>query len=367
MAPTSISSEVVGGREWQPVPDASPAAFCPRVVVSKEPDWHPSNADGFLAQARVRYRTGAADALEEPTGPVPADPLDPTHLGLDTPYTFDGHSCSDLTRPFLGKGADRGGVPRDHGFVLPIHGDSPLLTQASWADQTIPMFSEVWVTGSIAAHVFWSFNAASDLAAIHPLWSILDRGLPAEPSADIRTELGVPVPDAHAAASRAVHLAENVRYVHQGDWEGITVVTWNEIPMWVFYRAHHDADPIPYAHACVAGARWGDVVGDQPTPIVLSAPLSHASYPPDANPQIDRLPQPSSAAVAQVDLLPAFAAPWYGYAGAWGSSRLPASWDHDVGVNPADELTGPLGPSIVRITRELSTVSMVLAKLGVLR
>jgi len=68
-------------------------------------------------------------------------------------------------------------------------------------------------------------HAASDLAAVHPFWSILDKGLPAEEHVDIRSELGVQGVDAQSADSPAAQLANTVRYVHQGDWEGITVVT----------------------------------------------------------------------------------------------------------------------------------------------
>jgi hypothetical protein len=130
--------------------------------------------------------------------------------------------------------------------------------------------------------------------------------------------------------------------VHQGDWEGITVVLGpGGEPSHAIYRAHAE-------HAVAA---WGDVPREDDTrPLVLCAKGSHASYAgegPLSREYNDVLAKGRRAVRwdPRATLLPVREQEWYGYGGSWGDPDLDNSWFRvDLPV-ASREFSGPLGPS----------------------
>jgi hypothetical protein len=314
-------------------------------------DWCACDPNNWLAVADLRWRKGYGDYADIPG-------YDHLNIGLagegDGPVlTYGDHRCTDLTRPFQSAAADRGGLARRSGFVLGVADDAEILHKGA-PNMRAPYFVESWrlkTEGeSIWIQIFWMFNAASSLHGGHVLWQLF-----LNQWSELNEAGGVSVDEIQAAD--VVHPGR-FRYVHQGDWEGLSVVTRGDTPLGVHFRTHHDGDWLPWVEAR-PGPDWG-TYADRARPLAQMASLSHASYPPNAlTSEDDLLPTPGPAVIIPTvsTLQRADAHDWYGFAGAWGQPPLPDYMDKTIdGINPADETTGPLGPCLPRAAIELERV-----------
>jgi hypothetical protein len=272
----------------------------------------------------------------------------------------------------------RDGLPRPQGFVLQVPTESPVLNKGSSPTPNPPFFVESWQLlddgRDIRIHIYWMFNAESGLDAKYALFHRLRNAivelslkqvLRCERLVAVRGERVILVPGepliglSLGTVRRDLkrHFFHLLEYVHEGDWEGLAVVTHGSSPVGVHFRTHHDGEMLRWSSACDT-SRWSGVPPGRP--LAQMAPLSHACYPPGCTQSDDDpLPGPSDATeyVDMADtLLPASLQDWYGFGGAWGAPRLPDVFDEDVGINPADELTGPLGPCPPRAQIELARV-----------
>jgi hypothetical protein len=151
-------------------------------------------------------------------------------------------------------------------------------------------------------------------------------------------------------------------YVHEGDWEGISVeVSTPGVLQRVIYWGH--------GHPVTLKASQVPTEPHQGMPrlTVLTAIGSHASMPPasgsvTASPNVlQRLQEevlPGDDAVVWktwTDLRPVRAQPWYGFGGAWGRPRLaPLGTLDQRRLHQFDlwrEATGPLGPSRLKLSK----------------
>ena len=147
------------------------------------------------------------------------------------------------------------------------------------------------------------------------------------------------------------------RFVHEGDWERISVLVRTPrgrndqdryVPLSVRYHMHNRKRDVPWYAAKRVGTGGPDL---STHPVVFSAKGSHASYP-RAGRYVEPLVRNGRVILEVHDeataclrcprwrtwekLIDAETEPWYGYGGAWGS------------VGSSGDTTGPLGPSVYK-------------------
>lgn len=148
-------------------------------------------------------------------------------------------------------------------------------------------------------------------------------------------------------------------YVHEGDWEGISVDLDTHLqPLRLLYWAH--GAPIVFARDQTPVV----TVEDEQRFAVLVALGSHASLP-----DLTKRNRPTGKAALEEEELPcsdsptwrtwtdlrsAQLEPWYGFGGAWGRARMMPLGGSERRTFPGNdkdlwiESTGPLGPSILK-------------------
>ena len=171
----------------------------------------------------------------------------------------------------------------------------------------------------------------------------------------------------HAPAMALVELASyRIReiaashYVHQGDWEAVSVEVdrAGELDRLAFWG--HGAPVVRRAHEVTIRKEAG---GDHVEALVAVG--SHASYPDleSADRHKEAVPDPSRRSEWRTwqNLSPApEQTAWYGFGGAWGRPRLPPigrlRWREFRGLDLWKESTGPLGPGPAKLSQQAAAL-----------
>jgi hypothetical protein len=257
--------------------------FAPYVTLAGDEPYAPMAPDVFIKESRLVWRTSARRA------PVTAKEgaIAPARLGaLGTrsaaPYTAPDadFSATDFTRPF-DTGRDRGGLSPERGFGI-VHRDvapGRVGSTAELRDRVgeCPAFFELErLPSGQALLCYWLYFGSSTYPLGFTSWrrwvDWLRRRVDAEDPDGLREILAGQIagPDPFPLDAADIKRLVREHVVHQGDWEGITVVLGpGGEPSHAIYRAHAE-------HAVAA---WGDVPREDDTrPLVLCAKGSHASY-----------------------------------------------------------------------------------------
>jgi hypothetical protein len=330
--------------------------FAPYVTLAADEPYAPMAPAAFVKGCRLVWRTSARKA------PVVAKERNvaPGRLGSlggpagTPPYEAPdgGFAATDFTRPF-DTARDRRGLSPERGFGL-LHREVTPGRVGSTAELRealagCPAYFELErLPSGQTLLCYWLFFGSSTYPLGFTSWrrwvDWLRNRVDDEDPDGLREILAA---QAEAPGSFPIDAGDITRLVrqhvvHQGDWEGITVVLDPEgEPSHAIYRAHAE-------HALVA---WGDVPRrDDTRPVILCARGSHASY--AAEGRLSREYNDVLAAGRRAvtwdageALLPAREQPWYGYGGSWGDPDLDNSWFRvDLPV-ASKEFSGPLGPS----------------------
>lgn len=326
--------------------------FAPVIRFTGDEPYAPMAPDVFVRESRLVWRTSARKASEiAGEGAVAASRLG--SLG-SRPYDAPeaGLTAIDFTRPFDTR-PERGALAPDRGFGL-VHRDIAPGRVDSTAElrrrvEESPAFFELErLPSGQTLLCYWLFFGSSTYPLGFLSWKHwidwLRARLDDDDPDDLRTILAAQMPPPGRRPLDAGDIRRLVRdhVVHQGDWEGVTLVLGDDAePSHAIYRAHAD-------HAVT---RWQDVEREADVrPVVLCAKGSHASYP-----AADRLSRdyndvlPAKRGAVRWDvgelLLPAREQEWFGYGGSWGDPDLDASWLRVDLPAASKEFSGPLGPS----------------------
>jgi hypothetical protein len=320
--------------------DAVIRSLAPLVRLSRDERYWPMAVEDFLGDCTLQWATGKNTDVEQ----VAAKPVDPSKL---LGWKIDSYSSSGYTRPFDNHGPTGPGIGQ--GFCLtlsdkePRHG-SPTTGGDPGEYTGAPVYYEYdeeqreitywfFYGGSTAPLLFFSSlqrTAAPDVdvvaeaqAARSSFPQIVEES--GQPPVDLDSRFD-PIGAAKRILDRLrayLELAPEFPFMHEGDWERITVfLDADERPTSAFYYAHHGGAPSP----------WNTLEVDDGHPVVYSADGSHASFsrPFDA---LDLLDPDGPRWQTWENLVDVREQPWFGFGGAWGR------------LGPIADATGPLGPS----------------------
>jgi hypothetical protein len=326
--------------------DALITSLAPLVRLSSDERYWPMAVEDFLADCTLQWATGKNTDVEQVAG----RPVDPSKL-LD--WTIDSYSSSAYTRPFDNHGPQGPGIGQ--GFCLTLSDEQPRYGSQSTSDDSreytgAPVYYEY--DEQQGELTYWFFYGGSTAPLRFFSW-LQRRGVGEEVapegvdvvSAAEAAQLAFPevveergqAPlevdrrfDPIGAAERALRrlrdyleLAPEFPFMHEGDWERITVfLDADRQPTSAFYYSHHAGAP----------SAWSSLELDDGHPVVYSAEGSHASFTRPGDP-LDLVDAGGPRWETWHNLVDARSRPWFGFGGAWGR------------LGPIADATGPLGPS----------------------
>jgi hypothetical protein len=329
--------------------------YAPIVVIHPSERFAPMPPDIFLHESRLIWREEDGDALER----APVGGIDAAWLGAgraarreENPYLSPTGAFApfDFTRPFdesTLRGRPQHELARSAGFAILHPDEAPgrVATAAglrAWIARA-PVFWEIR-RGPLTLICYWLFSGSST----YPLgWAdpaewlrrLVGRSLGAELAVGRASRAPAPGPRADIGDLRRLR---RTKVVHQGDWEGLTVVAGqDDEPVSVQFRAHgQDPPPLPWATVESRGGR----------PVAYCGQGSHATYEGPKSPTAAHFRDFVAEKGPEWDVLagtgglrPVRDEPWYGFGGAWGDPDLD---DHWMSLDVArSDFTGPLGPS----------------------